>query len=368
MFHGFADYNGISKKIFYQRDALIRCGADLRLCYLTIDAAGMQKRMLDDEVLENYGNGIAAKFKKRLCYGALTRYIREQGIEFLYVRYDHNANPALIRWFRQLKKIGVKIVVEIPTYPYDEEYARSRFSRKLHLFIDRCFRRSLAKYIDRIVTFTDYPEIFGVPTICISNGIDFSQIKVKPGKNDTSRELNLIGVAQIHFWHAFDRVIEGLAAYKSVPHEKKVRFHIVGEGLPADLSLLKELVKKYGLGEEVIFYGTRFGDGLDEVFDQCDMGIASLGRHRNRITKIKTLKNREYAARGIPFVYSETDDDFDAMPYVLKAPADDSPLDIAELVRFYDNLAMSPQEIRGTVEKTLSWDVQMGKVLDVIGR
>ncbi len=35
------------------------------------------------------------------------------------------------------------------------------------------------------------------------------------------------------------------------------------------------------------------------------MGIASLGRHRNGITRIKTLKNREYAARGIPFVYSE---------------------------------------------------------------
>lgn len=50
------------------------------------------------------------------------------------------------------------------------------------------------------------------------------------------------------------------------------------------------------------------------------MGIASLGRHRNGITRIKTLKNREYAARGIPFVYSENDSDFDGMPYVMKAP------------------------------------------------
>ena len=56
------------------------------------------------------------------------------------------------------------------------------------------------------------------------------------------------------------------------------------------------------------------------------MGIGSLARHRSGIDKIKTLKNREYAARGIPFVYSETDDDFEHQPYILKAAPDDSPL------------------------------------------
>lgn len=93
------------------------------------------------------------------------------------------------------------------------------------------------------------------------------------------------------------------------------------------------------------------------------MGIASLGRHRSGNTKIKTLKNREYAARGIPFVYSETDDDFDGMPYVLKAPANDDPVDIAGLLRFWRSLEMSPGQIRATVEPALSWDVQMRKVL-----
>ena len=93
------------------------------------------------------------------------------------------------------------------------------------------------------------------------------------------------------------------------------------------------------------------------------MGIASLGRHRNGITGIKTLKNREYTARGIPFVYSERDSDFDGMDYVMKAPADDTPLDIAALVRFHDGLHLTPAQIRGTVEGRLSWDNQMKQVL-----
>lgn len=87
------------------------------------------------------------------------------------------------------------------------------------------------------------------------------------------------------------------------------------------------------------------------VFEQSDMGIGSLARHRSGIDKIKTLKNREYAARGIPFVYSETDDDFEHQPYILKAAPDDSPLDIEKVIRFYQSLKTTPLQIRMSIEQ-----------------
>ena len=46
-----------------------------------------------------------------------------------------------------------------------------------------------------------------------------------------------------------------------------------------------------------------------------------------------------------------------------QAPADDTPLDIAALVCFYDGLHLTPAQIRGTVEGRLSWDNQMKQVL-----
>lgn len=366
VFHGFASYNGISKKIFYQRDALAKLGIDIRLCYLTMESDGRQKRMIDEQALEDFGTGLRAKIRKRLGYRALERYIAREDIRFVYMRSDHNASPTLIRLLRRLRKKEVRVFMEIPTYPYDREYLQSSRRRKLSLAVDRCFRERMARYIDRIVTFTDYTSIFGVPTVCISNGIDFPRIPVKRTVRDTSRELNLIGVAEIHFWHGFDRVIEGLAAYYAVPRARTVRFHIVGEGVAAERQRLRDLAAEHGLQDKVLFYGTRSGEGLDEVFERCDMGIASLGRHRSGITKIKTLKNREYAARGIPFVYSETDDDFDAMPYVWKAPADETPLDIDALLRFYDSVAMPPEAIRASISGTLSWETQMKKVTDAL--
>ena len=80
-------------------------------------------------------------------------------------------------------------------------------------------------------------------------------------------------------------------------------------------------------------------------------------------SSLKSLKNREYAARGIPFVYSERDSDFDPMPYVLKAPADDTPLDITALLGWLDTADRTPEYIRTTIEGRLSWERQMQKVM-----
>ena len=112
----------------------------------------------------------------------------------------------------------------------------------------------------------------------------------------------------------------------------------------------------------VILYGKKHGLELDNIFDICDFGIGSLGRHRVGIDKIKTLKNREYAARGIPFIYSETDSDFDSKPYVLKAPADESPINIQDIIDFYKKNIMSPIDIRNSIAK-LSWKHQMEQVI-----
>lgn len=66
------------------------------------------------------------------------------------------------------------------------------------------------------------------------------------------------------------------------------------------------------------------------------------------------VENREYAARGLAFTYSETDEDFDSMPYVWKVPADESPIDIARLIEFQRSLSVTPPEIRESV-RPLSW-------------
>ena len=125
----------------------------------------------------------------------------------------------------------------------------------------------------------------------------------------------------------------------------------------------RSIIEHYRIEDKVIFHGKLFGAQLDEVFAQCHFAIGSLARHRSGITCIKTLKNREYAARGIPFIYSEEDSDFDHQPSVLKAPADESPIDVGGIVRFLSQQTIDPVAIRNSVA-SLSWKVQMQHVIE----
>lgn len=74
------------------------------------------------------------------------------------------------------------------------------------------------------------------------------------------------------------------------------------------------------------------------------------------------MKNREYAARGLAFAYSETDEDFDDKAYVMKIPADETAVDIDGIVAFCRSLPMTGREIRDSIGN-LSWKCQMQKVL-----
>ena len=360
IFHGFDPNNGISKKIKYQTEAMESLGHYVHICYMEEDEIS-KRRLVDNKTIANYGKGLMAKIKKRTEFKSIVDYTVSNKIDFIYIRSNHNANLFTINMVKHFKQNGIKVVMEIPTYPYDQEYGSWWFRRQI--FQDKIFRNSLAKHLDAIVTFSDDDYIFGQRTIKISNGIDFSKIKIKQKLNDTTKELNLIGVAEIHYWHGFDRLVEGLANYYSEPHEYIVNFHVVGYFFSKeDERTFRSVVSKNQMDEHVIIYGKKNGEELDDIFNKCDMGIGSLGRHRVGIQHIKTLKNREYAARGIPFVYSETDNDFEDKPYILKIPADETPVDINQIIVFYKKLTITPQNIRDSI-LDLSWKCQMQKVI-----
>ena len=372
VYHGFSEHSGISQKIHYQVKGLKENGHDVRLCYYGFSPDGHRCRYIDDDVLKDYGTGKMAAIRQRMDYNRIFDYCVRESIEFVYARSFMNASPWLISLYKKIYQAGIHAVTEIPTYPYDQEFMGYTKIERTGLKIDQLFRNTLYKYMDAIVTFSDAKEIFGQRTINISNGVDFDSIPLHNFQPSTlNSQLHLIGVAEVHPWHAFDRVIAGIGEYYrkfkvQSSKFKDVYFHIVGGVHPYHMEHdFQPLIEKYGIQDKIIFHGTLFGQELDNVFNQCQFAIGSLGRHRSGITAIKTLKNREYATRGIPFIYSEQDSDFDSQPYVLKAPADESPINIQKIVDFMKDFSMKPEEIRKTVEP-LQWKYQMQKVVDTV--
>lgn len=371
VYHGFSEISGITKKIRNQVKGLRENGHEVHVCYYTFSPEGRRCRYVDDTVIADYGTGRLAAIRQRLSYGCIYDYCIAQDIQLVYARSFMNANPWLIRLFSRLRRAGIRAVTEIPTYPYDGEFVGFPLLARLGLYTDKMFRRRLSAQMDAMVTFSDANEIFGQRTINISNGVDMDSIPLhRP--TPTPGEIHILGVAEVHYWHGFDRMIAGLGEYyNKVERPREIFFHIVGGVAQSEMHDsvhapgFAELIERYGLGDRVIFHGQLHGDALDAVFDRCSFAVGSLGRHRSGITDIKTLKNREYATRGLPFIYSERDSDFDDKPYVMKAPADESPIDVRAVLDFIDNHTFTPQEIRDTVG-SMSWKNQMKIVVDSV--
>lgn len=371
VYHGFSEVSGISKKIHYQVKGFRENGHEVHLCYYGFAANGHRCRYVDDDVIQDYGTGLLAGFRQRVDYECVYKYCKDNGIQFVYARCFQNANPFLIRLFKKLNQLGIKSVTEIPTYPYDQEFATFDRKAQMELKIDQLFRNRLSKEMSAIVTFSDAERIFGQRTIRISNGVDFDSIPIHDYHPTEDGAIHLIGVAEVHIWHGYDRLIAGIGEYyRNTVTSRQVYFHIVGGVHPHERYKqnafhpgLQAIIDKYGIQDRVIFHGQLFGEELDNVFNQCCFAIGSLARHRSGITVIKTLKNREYATRGIPFIYSEQDSDFDNQPYVLKAVPDESPVNIQEILDFIDDHQFKPEAIRQTVEH-LSWKIQMNRVIN----
>lgn len=361
MFHGFSDHSGISKKVKGQVSGLAENGAKVDLAYYAIDAAGARYWVVADVPVVSLGKGWKGKLRKRFFWGALKDYILAQQYDLVYIRSFHNANPFTAGFVKGIRAEGTKVVIEIPTYPYDMEY-QSLFT-KPKLFVDRLFRQHLMTNVDAVVTFSEDKVIFGQRTIQISNGIDFAAIPLRTVRTRTEEAIHLIAVAEIHYWHGFDRMVKGLGEYYRSKPEIPVFLHIVGEYSGArERAEIEGAIAKYAVADYVTLHGALFGDPLDRLFDSCDFAIGSLGRHRTGIVRMRSLKNREYAARGIPFAYAESDLDFDDQPYVLKYPADESAIAINPIIHYLQKQALSPAAIRDTV-LGLSWESQMAIVL-----
>ena len=241
-----------------------------------------------------YTGNYTEKIRRRLPFTAAWRrwtYNGEfEGADFLYIRQVYH-DASFARYLRAIKKRNpnIKIVYEVPTYPYLTEQksfrANAAFRKKEARWAPRA-----AKYMDRIVTFYGQDEIWGVPCIKLMNGYDFSRVEipVRPAPKD----VQIISVAANAFWHGYDRLIEGIHQYYATGGTERIVYHVVGNILPA----LQRMVRDYCLEEHVIFHGKQSGEALKKLYAEAYLGVDVLGGHRKDYPVSRSLQSREYAA------------------------------------------------------------------------
>ena len=292
--------------------------------------------------------------------------------DFIYFRKDA-IDQTVYTFFRDIKKHNpnCKILLEIPTYPYDKEILRS--AKDIPIYLKDVFcRRRLKKCVDRVVTFSPDDRIWGIRTIKTINGYDFEKEPLrKVRKIDDC--IHVIGVAVFAPWHGYDRFLVGLGEYYNNGGSRRIKVHFVGDGI--SVLEYKELVNKYNLSEHVVFHGWKSGKELSEIYDQVDISLDMLGRHRTGCYACSSLKSRETGAKGLPMITAcKIDYMPENYPYRLQVSFDDEPINMEEVIAFYDSIYLNsgktPQEIaeeiRQFAQDRCSMGIAMKPVIDYI--
>ncbi|TCZ73129.1 glycosyltransferase [Flaviaesturariibacter aridisoli] len=300
------------------------------------------------------------------AWNAIARYVAKKRYDFIWFRVPL-LTPFIADFVAYVRKQlpDCQIILEYGGYPYENEL--QGFRKKFYLMNKR-FEKKLHGNADFIITYLGQESVDGLPNIPIGNGIDIDKIRMVQGQPPLNEGIQMISVSSLKKWHAYDRIIEGMATYVRRPDAKKIVFHVIGMG--PEYERLTGLVAQHQLQDYVIFHGNKIESELDTLYDQGHVAICTMGFHRVGVSTSSSLKNREYFARGLPIVVSIPDEDMPVdLPSVLEVPADESPVDIEAIVRFTEKVYEDPnagRNIRAWAEDKVTWKSKVRTVLEFL--
>lgn len=294
--------------------------------------------------------------------------------DFLYVRRAV-ADRDYLNFWKTVKQRWpkCKIIIEIFTYPYDKDDF-GKWNAWPFLLKELLYRKNLKKYVDRFVTYSDDREIFGIPTICTTNGVEVEGLRPVKGEYQDNR-IRILGVAYMQRQHGYERIIEGMREYyQGGGYDCQVFLDLVGDG--PEKRKYQKLVRKYDLQNYVTFYPTTTGEALDDLYDRADIAAAVFGMYKvGFYGKVGAIKTRECLAKGLPMISASPIDVLDEeFPYIKLFENNRDAVNIWEVVDFFNGIRKIDGEkpvvaakLRDFAQKHVSMNLVMKPIIDFIG-
>ena len=310
---------------------------------------------------------IRGYLKNKLIFSLAEKCFREHNFNYVYIRRFIPITYILIDFLKKIKKNNCIVFYEYPTFPWKKEMLKN--ANKIGFCMDVFNYNSLLKVVDYIPVIKEknykFNSLEEKKFIEIGNGININDFKVK--NNSYDNDFKMVSVANVSKWHGYDRILKGLYNYYKKINSIKVIYYCIGDG--PELKKLKKLSKELNIEEYVKFFGGKYGNELDEIFDCSHIAFGSIANHRKGLLSDEALKNREYCARGIPFVIASDDLDFKSdFKYVFRIPKNETSVNIYDLLDFYNNIQNDNYSLimRDYARKYLSWEIKMNTVVQIL--
>lgn len=263
-----------------------------------------------------------------------------------YKKYDviYFRNPGSSFFlFKYLEKFKNKVVIEHNSIELNEIKLGSD-RPKFDVWKEVFFAKKGYKYalgnVGKATEFSIHQETkvgYKLNLKTITNGVEVNQVARRDNQLLKAKTgIKLIFVGNIAAWHGLERLLLGI---KNCNGSFDYSLFLVGRE-QVFLDMLYQLELTELLNTKIFLTGFKTGEELDNLFNNADYAIGSLGLHRIDILNGVPLKHREYLSRGLPFIYSGKDEDIDdsLSKYLFNIKSNESPVDFSKLLDFIQNL------------------------------
>lgn len=351
---------GISKKINDQIETFENMGYEVYYSAYTNKGIGIfcGNKILSETI---YSQGKFDHYLRRFrLIKKCCRFIENRKFDLGFVRWDA-ADRQFIDVLRMMDKNCEKVLMDFHGYfpDFKPDGLKGWYIAVTNVINSRFFER----YVDLGLTETKCQKVYGVDAVMMDTCIDVNKYKPHHYTGDCD-SLNMISVANERDYHGYDRVILGISAYVKNGGKNNIRLHLVGDMSERTVQLISSL----GLSDIVILHGYKTGTELEEIYNECNIGIGPLAPHRVGGKEGTGIKTKEYFALGLPYYYAGKEllvpDNY---PYVMQIPANDDPVDIESIVCFYKNIRMDSnmqKNMRDFARENYSWEKVFRKALE----
>lgn len=294
-------------------------------------------------------------------------------MDFIYFRRPLAMTSAMRKFLKKIKELNpnINIFMELPTYPYDGELQTGLLFP--FLWKDRFNRKKLVGLVDAVTvisTESTVKKIWGIPAIPFQNGYDVKRVKIAERSGDTTC-IHLSCIAMFQPWHGYERLLLGMKQYYENGGTREIKCHMIGEG--KELKRYKITAENKYLKDRVVFHGRKSGAELDQLYNQVDIGVCSLGSYKRRdLGDLSSeLKSREYMAKGLPMITGCKIDVFEErnVDFVCEFENNKSILDMNKIISFYDRMQKKENlrtDIRQFAIETVDMACTMKPVIELI--
>lgn len=202
-------------------------------------------------------------------------------------------------------------------------------------------------------------------TEIVSDGVDTQKYPshIPPLYDGKLSLIFLKGASTDASYNGLDKV------FLALKQDPNISLTIVGHQLEYERNLAVEI----GVQQQVHFKPAMTREELNVEFNLHHMALGAFGIHRRGLKSNSTLKNREYCARGIPFVFGHNDPDLKCssqdVPLWLEVPADEAALDMENWKKFYAAFRSKPnavQDLRKFATEHLDYSVKTKEIMQCL--